>query len=167
MAERDPGRVVFDAAVAFLRADGWPIAAEDEQERAVAVTVEGASGRWVCAAQVADDKPLLLFSSVVPAYVPPAAREAVGEYLTRANQGLLAGGFQYDIDEGEVRFVTSLDLTGVDPGPLAESGALPGLIHQVVYANVVTVDRYLSGLMSVVHSGAEPAAAVAAAEAAG
>ncbi|MCU4186600.1 YbjN domain-containing protein [Acidiferrimicrobium sp. IK] len=161
----DPGRVLYDTLVGFLRDDGWPVSVEDDAERAVAVTVEGGSGRWVCVAQFAEDRPVLLFSSVIPAFVPAALRAPVGEYLNRANQGMLSGGFQFDLDEGEVRFVTALDLGDVDPAPLAESGALRGLIRQLVYVNVATVDRYLSGLMAVIHAGADPAAAVAAAEA--
>jgi hypothetical protein len=160
----EPGRYLFEALVAFLHDDGWPVAVEDEQERAVAVPVEGDSGRWVCAGQILTDRPLLLFSSIVPTYVPPAARARVGEFVNRANVGLLFGGFQYDLDEGEIRFVNSLDFNGVDPAPVAGSPLLRGLIRQMVQANVSTVDQYLSALMAVVHGGADPAEAVAGAE---
>jgi hypothetical protein len=161
----DPGSQVFAELISFLRDDGWPVAVEDEKERALAVTVEGTTGRWVCTAQVTEERPVLLFSSIVPAFVPAAARSAVGEFITRANVGMLSGAFQYDLDGGDVRFVTSLDLTGVDPEALAAGDALRGLIRQMVYVNVATVDRYLSGLMAVIHTGAQPAAAVAGSEA--
>jgi hypothetical protein len=160
-----PGRFLYDALLEFLREDGWPIDSEEEQFQAVAVPVEGRSGRWICGGQIMDDRALLLFSSVVPTFVPEPVRPAVADFLHRANAGLLAGGFQFDPDGGEVRFVTSLDLSDVDPAAAVESGMLPGLIKRMVYANVSTTDQYFSALMSVIHSGVEPAAAVAAAEA--
>lgn len=161
-----PGRFLYDALLQFLREDGWPVEEEDEQFQAVAVPVEGRSGRWICGGQIMDERALLLFSSIVPAYVPEVAREAVSEFLHRANAGLLFGGFQFAPDEGEVRYVTSLDLSDVDPDVAVSSGMLPGLIKRMVYANAATTDQYFSGLMSVIHAGADPAAAVEAAEAA-
>lgn len=162
-----PGRFLYHALLQFLREDGWPIEEEDEQHQAVAVPVEGARGRWLCAAQIMDERALLLFSSIVPVYVPPPARQAVSEFVHRANAGLLYGGFQYDIDGGEVRYVTSVDLSDVDPAAAVSSGVLPGLIKRMVYANVSSTDQYLSALMSVIHTGADPAAAVEQAESAG
>lgn len=159
-----PGRFLYDAFLQFLREDGWPIETEEEQFQAVAVPVEGSSGRWLCGGQIMDERALLLFSSIVPVYVPEQSRGAVSEFLHRANAGLLFGGFQYDPDEGEVRYVTSLDLSDVDPAAAEQSGLLPGLIKRMVYANVATTDQYFSALMSVIHSGADPAAAVEAAE---
>lgn len=160
-----PGRFLYDAFLQFLRDDGWPIESEEEQFQAVAVPVEGRSGRWICGGQIMDERPLLLFSSVVPTFVPEAARPAVADFLHRANVGLLVGGFQFDPDGGEVRYVTSLDLSDVDPAAAVESGMLPGLIKRMVYANVSTTDQYFSALMSVIHSGVDPATAVAGAEA--
>lgn len=160
-----PGRFLYDAFLQFLRDDGWPIESEEEQFQAVAVPVEGRSGRWLCGGQIMDERALLLFSSIVPTYIPEQGRAAVSEFLHRANAGLLFGGFQFDRDGGEVRYVTSLDLSDVDPAAAVESGMLPGLIKRMVYANVSTTDQYFSALMSVIHSGMDPAAAVAAAEA--
>lgn len=159
------GRYVFDALVSFLRDDGWPLEAQDENEQALAVPVEGENGRWICAAQLMRDRALLLFSSILPVYVPPGSRAAVGEFLHRANEGLLFGGFQFAVDEGDVRYVTTLDVSELDPDKAAASGLLPGLLRRLVYANVTTTDQYYSALMSVIHAGVEPAAAVAAAEA--
>lgn len=160
-----PGRFLYDAFLQFLRDDGWPVESEEEQFQAVAVPVEGRSGRWICGGQIMDDRALLLFSSIVPTYVPEQSRPAVSEFLHRANAGLLSGGFQYDPDGGEVRYVTSLDLSDVDPEVAVASGMLPGLIRRTVYANVSTTDQYFSALMSVIHSGVDPATAVEAAEA--
>lgn len=78
--------------------------------------------------------------------------------MHRANYGLFYGGFQYHLDEGEVRFLTSLDFTGVeDAEAMRATPALRSLISRMVYANVTAVDRYLPGLMSVIYANAIPA----------
>ena len=148
----------------FLRADGWPVATDDEDEDATAIAVEAQNGRFIIVAQVLDDAPLVLFTSVLPVFVPEMRRGALGEFLHRANYGLLSGGFQFDPDEGEVRFVTSLDLAGAELDALGALGALPALFRQIVYRNVSTVDQYLPALMTVVYSEVEPRSALERAE---
>jgi hypothetical protein len=163
-ATAEPGRYLYDALIAFLRQDGWPIATEDEAERALAVTVEGTSGRWACAAQILIERPVLLFSSLLPTFVPVPARGRIAEFVTRANAGLVYGGFQFNLDNGELRYVNCLDFTGLEQAAVSASGILEGLIRQMVEANVRTVDQYFSALMAVIHTDVDPAQALAGAE---
>lgn len=160
----DRGAQLYRALIDFLRDDDWPVAEEDESERSFAVAVEGTNGRWVCVGQIARARPVLQFWSLVPVFVPPGARPAVAEYLHRATCGVFTGGFQFDWDEGDVRFLTSIDLG--DDGPDMPDELLRPMLRQMVYLNVSTADRYLPGLMQVIHAGVAPADAVAAADAA-
>jgi len=130
----------------------------------MAVAVEGDNGRWVSVAQVSADRDIVVFTSVLALFVPEPRRGRLAEFITRANFGLMLGAFQFDMDEGEVHFVTSVDFTGVDPTPYADSGALIGMIRRIVHVNVVNVDRYLPALMTVVYGDVDPAEAVATAE---
>ncbi len=161
----EAGQVLLGTLEQFLRDDGWPLAEEDAGDRALAMAVEGNNGRWLCVAQVPPDRDLVLFTSVIPAFVPPERRPRMAEFVARANFGMLLGAFELELDDGEVRFCTSVDFTGVDPAPLAASGVLAGMIRQVVYVNVANVDRYLPALMTVLYGDADPAEAVARAEA--
>ena len=160
----DSAKQLLDALRGFLAEDGWPLAFEDEDERATAISVEGNNGRWLCVAQVLEERAVAIFSSVLPAFVPPERRAAVGEFLHRANAGLLLGGFQYDWDEGEIRYVTSLDLSGVDLAPLLVQHDLERALKQIVYVNISTVDQYLPGLMGVIYAGLGPQTALDLAE---
>jgi len=161
----DAGQVLLSALEDFLVDDGWPVADEDHGERAFAVPVEGESGRWICVAQVPPERDLVLFTSILPIFVPPDGRVRVAEFLTRANFGMLSGAFELDMDEGELRYRTSLDFTGADAAQLAASALLRPLIRQMVYGNVVNVDRYFPGVMSVLYAGLSPTEAVARVEA--
>ena len=77
-------------------------------------------------------------------------------YLTLANYGLLVGNFEMNLDDGELRYKTSLDFEGLDELPLQ-------LVRNLVAANVRTMERYLPGLAAVAE-GADPRAAVTAVE---
>ena len=83
--------------------------------------------------------------SVVPTLVPGDRRGEVGNFLHRANFGLVVGNFEIDLDSGEVRFRTSLDLDGVV--------ASHELIRNMIFGNVAVVNDYLSGLNRVIHGG--------------
>jgi hypothetical protein len=57
-----------------------------------------------------------------------------------------------DFSDGELRYKTSIDLTGID---------LPkALIRSLLYTNVVVMDKYLPGIVGVLTDGMTPEAAV-------
>ena len=76
----------------------------------------------------------------------------VAEFITRANYGLKVGNFEMDMDDGEVRFKTSID---VEKDQLNRTQ-----VSNLVYANVWTMDRYLPGIFSVIYGSENPRQAV-------
>ena len=100
---------------------------------------------------VFDEDERIVFISAFPAVIDEDRRAAVGEYCHRANFGLAIGNFELDHDGGEVRFRTSLDVEGATPSE--------ALVRNLVVANVLTMDRYVPGLLAVL-DGTEPADAV-------
>jgi hypothetical protein len=87
--------------------------------------------------------------------VPEAAREAIAIFLTRANFGILHGNFELDLDDGELRYKTSIDVRGAQ---LTEA-----LFDNLIVANVSMFDRFIHGIEAVVH-GVDPLEAIAAVE---
>lgn len=69
------------------------------------------SGPLICVAQARGERQLLVYC-LAPASVPPPRRVAAAEFLTRANYGMAVGNFELDMEDGEVRFKTSLDSGG-------------------------------------------------------
>ena len=77
--------------------------------------------------------------------------------MTRANYGLIIGNFEMDFSDGEVRYKTSIDVEDEDE----DDRLSVALIKNLVYANVLTMDRYLPGVMSIIYGDVSPAQAIA------
>ena len=107
----------------------------------------GTNDSWTCVALVFEDRRQFLFYSVLEGAIEESRRDEVAHFLNRANHQMVMGNFELNMDMGEVRFKTSIDVEGgdlVDP-----------MIHNIVYINVMTMDRYISGINAVNH-GANP-----------
>lgn len=141
----------------FFVSDDWRFS--DLEEGALRMGFAGRSGNWTCIARPREDRGIFLFYSIAAVNVPEEKRLMVSEYLTRANYGLPLGNFELDFSDGEVRFKTSLDVEG------EEYMLTPAMIKSLVYSNVLTMDRYLGGMMAVIYGDAAPAEEIAKAEA--
>ena len=141
----------------FFVSDDWRFSELDEG--ALRMGFSGRNGNWTCIARPREDRGIFLFYSIAAVNVPPEKRAAVAEYLARANYGLPLGNFELDFSDGEVRFKTSLDVEG------EEYMLTPAMIKSIVYSNVLTMDRYLAGMMAVIYGEASPQAEIQKAEA--
>jgi hypothetical protein len=118
---------------------------------------QGENGEWSCFACPREDMQECVFYSVYPDLVAEEHRIAVSEFLTRANFGMAIGNFEINLDSGEVRLKTSIDVEG-DRLSLE-------LFRQLVAANVNTMDRYLPGIQRVIEGSLTPKDAIAQLEA--
>ena len=149
---RSPQRAL-QAVGAFFTEDGWSF--EQMPERPILrLPFQGKGGRWNCYAQVRVTKDVeqVLFYSVLPLNVPEDKRDAIAEFITRANYGMALGNFELDFNDGEVRYKTSVDVT--------ETEITSGLLRPLIYTNVLMMDKYMSGLIAVVYADVSPAEAV-------
>jgi hypothetical protein len=146
---------ILDTTISFFQEDGW-LFRQLEGQSVLAMGFQGESGQWTCYAQAREEQRQFVFYSVCPVNAPEDKRLAVAEFLTRANYGLFIGNFELDFDDGEIRYKTSIDVEG--------DRLTPALVQQLVYTNVLMMDQYLSGLMSVIYGDVAPAEAVAKAE---
>lgn len=138
----------------FFRAEAWSFS-ELTPDAALAAQYVGENGKWSCLAEVSEELQQCLFYSLSPVRVPDAKRQSVAEFITRANDGLNIGNFEMSFETGEVVFKTSIDVldTALDQT----------LVRNLAFANVITMDRFLPGLLSVIFGNAAPRDAVAAA----
>lgn len=142
-------REIFDVVVRWFRADDWNYDA-DEDQMVLWTGINGENGKYRIYAHVQNEN--LVVHSVSPTDVPERKRNAIAEYLTRANYGLVIGNFEMDYSDGEVRYKTSFK---VKDGVLA-----PWMVNNLAYVNSVMMDKYYPGLMSVLYGGATPEQAV-------
>ena len=146
-----------DKVKEFFVSDDWKFSELDEG--ALRMGFAGRNGHWTCIARPREERGIFLFYSIAAVNVPEEKRLMVAEYLTRANYGLPLGDFEMDFADGEVRFKTSIDVEG------EEYMLTPAMLKSLVYSNVLTMDRYLGGLMAVIYGNAVPQQEIEKAEA--
>lgn len=103
---------------------------------------DGEDREWGCMAVADEESEQVMFYSVHLHEVPAAKREAVMRFVTRANYGMHVGNFELDLDDGEVRFKTSMDVEGIK--------LTPELCRNLVDLNLAVMGRYVDGLRQVI-----------------
>jgi hypothetical protein len=142
----------FDTLGRFLEEDEWyPQQIEDRY--VYRMGFNGKNGQTTCFAQIQVELEQFLFYVVAPVKVPEEQRQAVAEFVTRANYGLRIGNFEMDFGDGEVRYKSSLDFEGAE--------LTPELVRHAIYPAVQTMDRYLPGVMGLLYGDKSPAEAIA------
>ena len=149
---------LFEQVQSYFTREKWDFE-KIEGETALQLGYVATDNMWTCYAQVLEDDAIFAFFSVAPIEIPMMKRRLASEYLTRANFGLMYGGFEMDFETGTVRYKTSID---VEDDRLSYE-----LFRPVVCANVFMMERYLPGLQRVVYEDVTPQAAIEAAEKAG
>lgn len=143
---------ILDIVGRFLEADDWPFSLI-EGRPVYKTGFEGKNGQFTCYAQERTEQQQFVFYSIFPVRAPENKLADVAEFITRANYGMIIGNFELDYADGEIRYKTSVDVEDVE---LAEP-----LIRHLIYANVLTLDKYFPGLMRLLYAGISPADAVA------
>ena len=85
-----------------------------------------------------------------------SCRNAVMEYITRANYGLRIGNFELDLNDGEIRYKTYLQMQGDIPPAKT--------VDRYLSLRYLMLEKYGNGLLSVMFGVSTPEEAVKAAE---
>jgi hypothetical protein len=142
---------ILDAVGRFLEEEDWPIS-PIEGKTVYKTGFEGKHGQFTCYAQERAEQEQLVFYSIFPVRAPENKQAEVAEFITRANYGMIIGNFEEDYTDGEIRYKTSIDVEDVE--------TLDPLIRHIIYANVLTMDKYFPGLMRVLYAGVSPVDAI-------
>ncbi len=136
--------VILDKLRQFFEVDDWKYS-ELEGETILRLGFQGDHGSWTIFAQAKEDAEQLIIYSMLPNNAPPAYCDEVAKFLHMANYGLIVGNFEFDYSDGEIRFKSSVMAPAQD--------ITNELIRHLLYANVVTVDRYFPGIMGIIYAG--------------
>jgi hypothetical protein len=142
---------IFSAIINFFKKDGW-LFSQFAEEPVLYITYQGKSGRWNCCAKAREEQQQFVFYSVCPITAPESQRQAIAEFIARANYDMIIGNFELDFRDGEIRYKTSIDVEG-DRLSFA-------CINNLVYANVNMMDKYLPGIISVINGDVLPISAI-------
>ncbi len=148
---------IYATVASFFAGQSW-IFEEDLEQSRISFEYASAAGAWRTYVAAIDDAQQVVVYGVVPFAIEEARRGAVMELLTRANFGLTIGNFEIDLDDGETRFKTSID---VEDAALSE-----GLLQQLVRSNLAVMEHYLPAVVAVSMRGSSPLDSLAALEAA-
>ncbi len=88
----------------------------------------------------------VLFLSRMPINIPPAYRIEVCEFITRVNYGVVLGGFELDLDEGDLNYKivgTVSRTTDLDQEAFC----------RLLYLGNSMLDKYASGILSILYGG--------------
>ena len=133
---------LFETVSVLLKEKGWNHNQIDDST--IRIEVLGDEHNWVAFAKCIEDPPQFLFYSIPHFKVPEGKRHSIAEFFTRVNYGLKVGNFELDYRDGEVRYKTSIHFVG--------DSNRRGMIEQAIYTNIITMGRYLSGIMTVMYS---------------
>ena len=142
---------IIEACVSFFEADEWPHERIEELPM-VRSRYAGRNGNYDCWFQARPAEQQMMFYSRAPINASVEKRVALGEFFTRANYGMVIGNFELDLADGEMRYKVSVDVEGIE---LTNT-----FLKNLSYTAVVTMDRYLPGIMKVLYSDIDPAEAV-------
>jgi len=114
----------------------------------------------VVAVTVHIEAAVIVCSSIAPQRFDAPARPAVMEFVTRANAGLVEGKFELDLDDGEVRFTTSMYVDEPHGG-----GEIDTAFAHCLSFNLAVFELYGDGLAAVGSGSMTPEEAIASVEA--
>lgn len=145
--DEDDSLEPIDALTAFFERRSWMIKV-DYDDPGVHTTYAGNNGQFNCFAKLRIEQSQLVFYSIFPIRTPPDKRQLMAELITRANFGMVIGNFELDFNDGEVRYKSSVDFEGI--------GLMDKMLENLIHANILTMDRYLSGLYALIYSDRNP-----------
>jgi len=125
----------------------------DPDSQAVQFFISGDCAVYNCRLQITHDNNLIQARVHYPVSArDPKIRPLVAEALARANHGMSIGGFDVDMDSGEISFHLGQVIRG--------HGLDDDMVGGVFSAVISTTDRYFPAVMRVMFAGHTPADAV-------
>ncbi|CAD74705.1 MAG TPA: YbjN domain-containing protein [Rhodopirellula baltica] len=88
--------------------------------------------------------------------IPENSRRAIAEAVCRANYGLKVGSFELDMEDGELRYQTSI--------PLGDDFPDDDVLDHILYVGGAMVDRYVPAFLSIIYGNEDVKLAIEAAE---
>jgi hypothetical protein len=145
-------RNILSTIINFFTEDDWSFT-KIQGEPILQMAFQGNNGQWNCYTKVRTEQAQFVFYSICPLIVPKPKFLEIAEFITRANNGTIIGNFELDLDSGEIRYKTSIDVE--------DSTLSFAQIKRLVYTNVTMMDEYLPGIIAVIDGGVEAESAIA------
>lgn len=134
---------MFSNLTNYLNSNDIQYAAVKKQT-AVAFSMKAENGIFQCFAEVKEELNIFIFYSTFGFVIPENRRVFFCELLTRINCGLVMGNFELDMNEGELRYKTSIDYEGGD--------LIDKFIENIISSNLSVIDSYCDVILHSINS---------------
>lgn len=126
---------LFDCVIAFFESENWPFE-RVEGELMVRSLLESEVGTWLCLAEVREELNQFIFYAIGDRSIPESQRPNLAQLFMDLNYSeLTLGNFELDFEDGEFRYRTGVDYTGIQPDM--------GAIENVIGRSISTLEHYL------------------------
>lgn len=143
---------LFQLLYDILIQNGWEFDFDNKNE-IIKLEIRGINTDFHSFLLVDEEQESLLCNTHIKHKIPLSKRLEVCDFMCRVNYELAIGNFEMDMDNGEIRYRTYLDLADAKPSR--------DQIVNIVWNGVLGFDTYYPGLMKLVYEdySAEEAAA--------
>ena len=143
---------LFQVLYNILKQNGWEFNFDNKNE-IIRLQINGVNTNFHAFLLVDEEKESLLCNTHINQKIPYYKRLEVCDFMSRVNYELANGNFEMDMDNGEIRYRTFLDLADAEPSK--------DQVLNIVWNGVISFDTYYPGLMKLVYGdySAEEAAA--------
>lgn len=124
----------------FLTDDGWNF---QQDKYSLNTRVRCKNAVFPIYIYILEENPTIQVYSYLDTVIPENKRAAVSEFCTRVNHNMPIGNFEFDMDEGEVRYKTSIAL-GNNIEFLTDE-----LLDRLIVTNYSNMDLYYPGFMQI------------------
>lgn len=142
-----PQKSLRSTVIEFLQEDDWDFE-EAPDQTVLYLLFQGKYGKWRCLAHISEADQQFCFYSISPVKAQTVNTSMIAELLMRLNWALSIGNFDLDFQSGEIRYKTSID---VENSHLDSS-----LVKNLIYINVLTMDKCLPYIMSLIEDNKLP-----------
>ncbi|EGW37480.1 YbjN domain-containing protein [Desulfosporosinus sp. OT] len=133
---------LFEALFDILSQDGWEFDF-DQKNEIIKLEISGVNTDFHVFLLVDEEQESLLCNTHIKRKIPHAKRLEVCEFMNRVNYELANGNFEMDMDNGEIRYRTFLDLADAEPSK--------DQIQNIVWNGIQGFDTYYPGIIKLVH----------------
>ena len=129
----------------------------NDDRQSICTDLRGEIATYRIVAHVDEEADLFQVFGYSPIRVPEGSRPAIAEAVARANYGLRVGKFEFNVDEGDLRFQASQALLSESVGE--------SVIDRLITTTMAMLDMYLPAFLSVIYGNELPKDAIRCAEA--
>jgi hypothetical protein len=129
---------MLDIVKKYFNQNGWQYT-EVEDKNVLLFGINGKNGNFQCVADIDAEEKKFIFFSVCGANTPIEKKHEMLELINLLNYDLFFGNFEMDLEDGEIRFKTSVFYEFIEPSI--------EFINQIAMTNIIAMDSSLIGMM--------------------